>query len=152
MLKALLLTRSVCVLAMVSGWFNGAVAQEGSAGQMPHLFSSEPPRGAISCGPAIGNALAEYPGGMDSLRAFLHRSFVRPVFAGSDTLHGTIRIQFSVDIDGSTGEILVKNGLHPVFDQEAERVVRSMPRWAPARSDGKAVKTRFVQPFAVDAQ
>ena len=36
--------------------------------------------------------------------------------------------------------------MHPLLDAEVVRVVKSMPKWEPAKLDGKAVRSRFNLP------
>lgn len=36
--------------------------------------------------------------------------------------------------------------ISPTFDEEAIRVVKSMPKWNPAKQNGKAVKTKYTVP------
>jgi periplasmic protein TonB len=60
----------------------------------------------------------------------------------------TIRMQFVVEKDGSLTDIKVLNDQYGVA-KEAERVLRSLPKWKPAESNGKKVRSRFTQPITI---
>lgn len=43
-------------------------------------------------------------------------------------------------------------GLTPVMDEEAIRVVKSMPKWKPGKQNGKAVKIKYTVPVYIKPQ
>ena len=47
---------------------------------------------------------------------------------------------------GDVKEVQVLQGVHPVLDAEAVRVISSSPKWEPALLDGKAVSLTLVTP------
>jgi protein TonB len=54
--------------------------------------------------------------------------------------------QMGVTIVRKTGQITdvqVSRSVHPLLDEEAMRVVRSMPKWIPANFRGQAVSTPY---------
>lgn len=54
-----------------------------------------------------------------------------------DSIHGTVTgrvlVGFVVNEDGSLSDVKVMKGLTPVMDEEAIRVVKSMPKWKPGQ-------------------
>lgn len=103
---------------------------------------------AIFCGPP-NVAMPEFPGGKDSLTAYVSRSFNYPTGVGLDTLNGKIYVEFAVDERGQSMDVRTKRGLHPLLDAEAERVILEMPRWRPGTENGKPKKMRFMLPITV---
>ena len=87
---------------------------------------------------------AQFPGGRDSLKYFIERNLCYP--ASWAELQGSVYVQFIVEKDGSISDVKVIRSLEPPWDDEAVKVVRSMPKWIPAEKDGKAVRSRFILP------
>lgn len=77
---------------------------------------------------------------------FFDRNFNRP--KGID-VNGRIYVEFVMEEDGSIGQTSIKRGLEPLFDDEALRVVRAMPKWKPAMEGGKPIRCRMVVPLIV---
>jgi protein TonB len=93
--------------------------------------------------------MPKFPGGNDSLTAYISRSFDYPTDLGLDTLKGKIYVEFTIDEQGQAMDVKTKRGIHPLLDAEAERVIRSMPRWRPGMENNMPVKTKLIQPISV---
>ena len=89
----------------------------------------------------------QFPGGSEAMYAFLNRAVKYPDAEFDAGVQGKVYVEFVVASDGSIRDVKVKRGVAAGLDQEALRVVRSMPRWSPARSDGKPVNCRFIIPL-----
>ena len=89
---------------------------------------------------------AEYPGGMQALLKFINNNFNYPQEAFDAGFQGTVIIGFVVKADGTIDDVKVLKKVHPSLEQEAIRVVKSMPKWKPASSDGVAVSSYFQLP------
>ena len=87
---------------------------------------------------------AQFPGGPDSLKYFIERNFCYP--PNWVELQGTVYVRFIVEKDGSISDVKVIRSIESLVDDEAVRVVRSMPKWIPAEKDGKAVRYRSMLP------
>ena len=59
---------------------------------------------------------------------------------------GRVNVVFIVNEDGSLSDVKVIRSIIPELDKEAIRVVKSMPKWNPAKRNGKAVKTKYTVP------
>ena len=97
--------------------------------------------------PDVGFALAEYPGGFEAMVDFIAKSVVYPEKAKADGVEGKVFVQFIVDTDGSIAEATVLHGVGGECDDEALRVVKSMPKWQPATFKGKPVRSKYVMPI-----
>ena len=61
-------------------------------------------------------------------------------------IQGRVSVQFYIEPDGSLTEVKALRGPNEELKKEAERVVRSMPKWKPAVMAGKPVRIRYVLP------
>ncbi|MCR4826787.1 MAG: energy transducer TonB [Bacteroidales bacterium] len=90
--------------------------------------------------------MPEFPGGMDSLYAFLAREIQYPPIAKDNGITGTVLVEFVVEEDGRVTNAKVKVPLFPECDKEAVRAVMSMPKWKPGKSMGKPVRCYYQVP------
>lgn len=89
----------------------------------------------------------EFPGGISAMHKFIQDN-VRWNVEG----RGKIYISFVVDADGSVVQVKAKNGNGDALAREAERLVRQMPRWTPAKMNGRPVKCRLVLPISFETR
>jgi len=89
---------------------------------------------------------AQFPGGQDSLLAYINKNLRYPQTAIDNAIQGVVYLRFIINTDGSITEIEVLKGVESEMDAEAVRVVREMPKWIPAKNRGKAVRTRYTLP------
>jgi outer membrane biosynthesis protein TonB len=61
--------------------------------------------------------------------------------AGGKGVSGRVPVWLVVDKDGSVSGVRLKQGFNHWLNNEAIRLVSSMPRWKPALKDGKPVKS-----------
>ncbi len=90
--------------------------------------------------------MPEFPGGMDSLYAFLAREIQYPPIAKDNGITGTVLVEFVVEEDGRVTNAKVKVPLFPECDKEAVRGVMSMPKWKPGKNMGKPVRCYYQVP------
>lgn len=88
-----------------------------------------------------------FPGGMDELMRFMQRNTKYPEASQRAGITGSVFVQFVVGANGVIREAQVVRGLGFGCDEEAIRVVQSMPAWSPGKQGGRAVSTRFTLPF-----
>lgn len=97
-----------------------------------HAFVDEPP---------------EYPGGELGLRLYLVQHLNLPDSLGTTAISGTVKVRFVVDRAGKVRDARVIFSLHPLVDNEALRLINSMPQWKPGRLRGKPVNVMVVLPI-----
>ena len=85
----------------------------------------------------------EYPGGQNKMYAYLTKNLKYPVKAKKDGIEGKVYLSFNVQKDGTLTDIKVMKGLSAETDDEALRVVKSLPRWNPGLNNGRPVTTRY---------
>lgn len=93
--------------------------------------------------------LAEFPGGKNELIKFLSENIQYPEVAKKNKVSGKSVVKFTIDIDGSISDVKIIRPMEtcPECDEEAIRVVKTMPNWTPAKKAGKTVKSYYVLPF-----
>jgi TonB family protein len=69
-----------------------------------------------------------------------------PKEAKEHGIHGTVKIRFTINRKGVVENVYVEQGVHPLLDEEAIRVVRQSPKWKPAVKDGFAVPVSYTLP------
>jgi len=73
----------------------------------------------------------EFPGGLSAMRKFLSDNLEYPKPAKDVGITGTVYISFVVWSDGTIREVKVLRGIGGGCDEEAVRVIKSMPDWHP---------------------
>lgn len=74
----------------------------------------------------------QYPGGNDSLAAFLKKYTRYPKAAKKHNISGVVDVSFTVTVDGSVKNPKIVKSLGYGCDEEAIRIVNLMPKWIPA--------------------
>jgi protein TonB len=89
---------------------------------------------------------AEFAGDMGGLMKYLKGNVKYPPAASRANISGRVVLQFVVERDGSVGQIKVIKSVGFGCDEEAVRVVKNMPKWSPAKQNGRAVRSYFTLP------
>ena len=94
-------------------------------------------------------ARAQFPGGESALIKYVKESIQYPSDAIAEGFEGRVIVQFEIHADGSIGEVRIIRGRHPSLDKEAERIVKSLPNFIPAKSlkDGIPTESWFTLPI-----
>ncbi len=102
--------------------------------------------------PEIAETMPEYPGGINAARAYIASKFTYPTIAIENKVEGKVDLKFTVETDGSVGNITFLRKLGYGYEEEITRVLKNMPRWTPATSNGKNVPNQIRMPliFQVD--
>lgn len=90
---------------------------------------------------------AEFPGGMRALSLWLGENINYPKAAKDNDVQGRVIVKFVIEKNGSIGSVSISKGVDKDLDKEAMRVVKSMPRWKPAKKDGNNVRSWFHLPI-----
>ncbi|MCQ2280687.1 MAG: energy transducer TonB [Bacteroidales bacterium] len=90
---------------------------------------------------------AHFPGGIDQLYEYLQNNIVYPKQAKEQGITGTVVVGFCISKEGNVVDIHIIQGVHPLLDEEAMRVVGAMPRWEPALSSGAPISNNFDIPI-----
>jgi protein TonB len=86
--------------------------------------------------------VAGYEGGRKQMLSYIKENLTYPISARINGIEGTVEISFVVLQDGTIYRPVVKQSLDKKCDEEALRVIRNMPKWQPARLNGKAAASK----------
>ena len=87
-----------------------------------------------------------FPGGTSVLKQYLSEHLAYPTLAKEANIQGTVYLSFIVSKTGDITDVTVLRGIGGGCDEEAVRVVQSMPRWNPGKQRGVPVIVRFNLP------
>lgn len=91
--------------------------------------------------------MPQFPGGESELLRYVAENVKYPNEARKKNISGRVFVQFVIEPDGSVSNIQILRGIGSICDQEAYRVVQSMPKWKPGKKDGKKVRVEYVLPI-----
>ena len=94
----------------------------------------------------------EFPGGEDSLYAYIARNIKYPEAAKKEKIEGRVFVTFVVEKDGQVSSVKLLRDIGGGCGQEAIRVVKSMPKWKPGTQRGKPVRFQFNMPVSFGLQ
>jgi len=87
-----------------------------------------------------------FNGGNEELYSYLSKHIKYPDEAKLKGVQGTVFVTFIIERDGSVSHVKILRGIGSGCDEEAFRVVESMPKWTPGYQDGKPVRVSFNLP------
>jgi periplasmic protein TonB len=82
-----------------------------------------------------------------ALNSYLNSHLRYPPFARENGIEGRVVVEFVVNEDGSVSNASVKKGIGGGCDEEALRVVNSMPKWKPGKQNDRNVKVYMLLPI-----
>ena len=96
--------------------------------------------------------MPSFPGGNTALMKFLNENIHYPVVAQENGDQGRVVVSFVVERDGHITDVQIARSVDPSLDKEAQRVVKSMPKWIPGKQNGSAVRVKFNVPVSFRLQ
>ena len=92
--------------------------------------------------------MPEFKGGNKAMMEFLMMNMKYPESAVKAKQQGKAVVGFVVKKDGTVSDVyIVKSTGYDVLDNEAMRVVKSMPAWEPGKQNGKPVDVKYFVPI-----
>lgn len=92
--------------------------------------------------------MPEFKGGNKAMMEFLMMNMKYPESAIKAKQQGKAVVGFVVKKDGTVSDVyIVKSTGYDVLDNEAMRVVKSMPAWEPGKQKGKPVDVKYFVPI-----
>ena len=95
---------------------------------------------------------AQFPGGETEMVKYIQKNFNygSEDYKAQNISNTKIYIEFVVTQKGEITNVKIKKGINPALDKEAIRVIKSMPKWTPAKKDGKAVDMIVTYPIRLE--
>ena len=94
----------------------------------------------------------EFPGGNDSLYAFIGRNIKYPEMAKKNKIEGRVFVTFVIEKDGQISSAKILRDIGGGCGEEAIRMVNSMPKWKPGTQRGNPVRVQFNLPIMFQLQ
>jgi TonB family protein len=88
-----------------------------------------------------------FPGGDEALLKYIGDSTHYPKEAKLKAIQGKVITRFMVKADGSVSKVSILKGVDPLLDNEAKRVVATLPKFSPGKLNGKNVPVWYVVPI-----
>ena len=85
-------------------------------------------------------------GGTDEMMKFIQSNLSYPYEARKQNIEGKVSVKFLIKTDGLVGDVLILKSDNSLLNDEAKRVIKSMPKWTPGNRDGKPTNTFFSIP------
>ncbi len=95
----------------------------------------------------IVEEMPSFPGGEAELFKYLGKNVKYPTMAQESGISGVVYVTFVVAKDGKISDVRVLRGIGGGCDEEAIRVVKSMPSWKPGKQRGKPVSVQYNLPI-----
>lgn len=95
----------------------------------------------------IAEQMPEFRGGINAMYKYLGKNLNYPKYAREINEEAKVYVQFIVNKDGSISDVESLKKVGYGFDEEAIRVVKSMPKWKPGKQGGKKVRVIYVLPI-----
>ena len=94
----------------------------------------------------IVEEMPSYPGGEKALLEYVAKNIKYPQIARETGIQGRVFVGFVVEPDGSVSNVKILRGIGGGCDEEAMRVIKSLPKWKPGKQRGKAVRVSYQIP------
>lgn len=88
-----------------------------------------------------------FPGGDKARTRFLQQNIIYPLEARKHNIYGSVYIAFIVEKNGEITDIKLLHGIGYGCDDEAIRVISSMPKWSPGKQNGVPVRVHIAIPI-----
>jgi TonB family protein len=88
-----------------------------------------------------------FPGNEEGFIFYLRKNLVYPKEAVIDEIEGKVLVTFCISKEGVIENYSILKGVCPEINEEALRVVSSMPQWFPAMSQGKFAEVQYTLPI-----
>ena len=96
------------------------------------------------------DTLPEFQGGRSALIRYIHSNLKYPSVAQKQRIKGNVVCSFIINEDGSVSDVKLEKSVYIFLDDEALRVLRTMPKWKPGKKDGKSIKVKCYVPVVFE--
>lgn len=127
---------------------SGAVAEPALEPSVQQLSASTHFEGNFEKVLTVVEKKPMFPGGESELLKYVSRNIRYPLEAQKNNIQGRVVLQFVVKNDGSIGPVRVIRHKDPLLDEEAVRVVKSLPSFIPGELNGEPVSVWYTLPVS----
>jgi periplasmic protein TonB len=83
----------------------------------------------------------------DAIYDFIGKNLKYPPLAKENGVMGKVMLRFIVEKDGTISNFKILGSLGFGCDEEAIRLIKSMPKWNPGKMNGKPVRAYYTLPI-----
>jgi TonB family protein len=95
----------------------------------------------------IVEKMPEFPGGSLAFQKYLAQQVRYPTSAQEAGIQGKVLVSFVINRFGVPSNVTIAKSVNPALDNEAMRLVYTMPKWEPGFQQGKAVDVAYTIPI-----
>lgn len=95
---------------------------------------------------------AEFPGGLDSMYAYIVKNLKYPELAKEKGIEGRVFVSFIIEKDGSISNVKILRGIGGGCEEAAVEMIKNMPKWKPGTQRGKPVRVQFNLPIKFELE
>lgn len=139
---SLLDAEAVRVVSAMGNWTPG----QNEAGEAVRVRMTVPINFMLDGSRDDVDQLPEFPGGLEAYVKFMQDNLKYPEECEAKGEEGRVLIQAVIDKEGNVTMPEIKKSANELFDAEALRVVKAMPKWTPGQDGGEAVDVKYVIP------
>lgn len=96
--------------------------------------------------------MPSFKGGDAALMEWLSKNIRYPVEAEKKGIQGRVVVSLVIERNGAVSNVKIVTPVEPSLDNEAVRVMKSMPKWNPGIRNGEKVRVRYVVPVTFRLQ
>ena len=100
----------------------------------------------------IVEEMPSFPGGEGKLMEYVAKNIKYPQIARETGIQGRVFVGFVVEPDGSISNVKLLRGIGGGCDEEAMRVIKSLPKWKPGKQRGKPMRVSYQIPVLFKLQ
>lgn len=100
----------------------------------------------------VAEEMPQFPGGMGKLMEYISKNMQYPAEAQKQKVGGRVVVQMVVDAEGNVTNPRILQGVNPLLDKEALRLMKDMPKWTPGKQNGEAVAVKYTLPVMFQLQ
>lgn len=89
---------------------------------------------------------ATFKGGKEALKKYFKENLNYPKEALNQDIQGRVYVKFKITEYGKIKDVKVIRSIHPLIDNEAIRLINTMPDWIPAKANDEQVRSEQVLP------
>ena len=90
---------------------------------------------------------ASFNGGEEQMQMWMQENLQYPDISMEMGEQGKVYLTFVVEKDGSITNVEIIKGISRDLDNEAKRLIRTMPNWLPGEAKGLKVRSSFTMPI-----
>ncbi len=152
--KSALLFASVLIIAAAT--FTSCGKTGDSVKDLAEVAPPPPPPPPVAEAPAssepepftVVEEMPQFPGGDNALRDYIGKHITYPPDAKAKGTQGRVIVRFCVTEKGGVDKVSIIQGVSPDLDEEAMRVVKTLPAFKPGKQKGVDVPVWYNLPIA----